>query len=77
MKTSCELHANGRRGGGFLLALSVMCLSALAIGSILLSWFVGGLDYVKSFYGTHALATLLVAFLGSAYFYGKAKRRTD
>lgn len=77
MQASSELRANGKRGGDFLLALSVMCLSALAIGSILLSWFVGGLDYVKSFYGTHALAALVVVFFASAYFYGKAKRRSD
>lgn len=77
MQAGSELDANGKQGGDFLLALSVMCLSALAIGSILLSWFVGGLDYVKSFYGTHALATLIVAFLASAYFYGQAKRRSD
>lgn len=74
MQASSELHANGKRDGGFLLALSVMCLSALALGSILLSWFVGGLDYVNSFYGTYATGVLSGVFIVSAYFYGRAKR---
>lgn len=74
MQASSELHASGKRDGDFLLALSAMCLSALAIGSILLSWFVGGMDYVNSFYGHYALAVLAAVFLASAYFYGRAKR---
>jgi hypothetical protein len=76
MQASSEFHASGKRDGDFLLALSVMCLSALAIGSILLSWFVGGMDYVNSFYGTYAMGVLAVVFVVSAYFYGRAKKQS-
>ena len=76
MQASSEFHASGKRDGDFLLALSVMCLSALAIGSILLSWFVGGMDYVNSFYGKYAMAMLVVAFIVSAYYYGLGRQRS-
>lgn len=75
MQASSEFHASGKRDGDFLLALSVMCLSGLAIGSILLSWIVGGLDYVNSFYGTHAMGLLTAIFIVSAFFYAKAKKK--
>lgn len=74
-QASSEFHGSGKRDGTFLVALSVMCLSALAIGSILLSWFIGGQDYVNSFYGKYAMAILVVAFIASAYYYGLAKKR--
>ncbi len=75
-QASSEFHGRGGRDGVFLIALSVMCLSALAIGSILLSWFIGGQDYVNSFYGKYAMAMLVVAFIVSAYYYGLGRKRS-
>jgi len=75
MQASSEFHSSGKRDGDSLLALSVICLSGLAIGSILLSWLVGGMDYINSFYGNQALVVLVGIFFVSAYFYGRAKNR--
>ena len=76
-RASRVLHNSGRRDGTFLLALSVMCVAALAVGSILLSRFIGGSDYVNSFYGKYAMAILAVAFVVSAYYYNLAKKQLD
>lgn len=77
MQASSEFHSSGKRDGDYLVALSVMCLSALAIGSILLSWFVGGMDYINSFYGKYAMVLLSIVFVGSAYFYGRSRKQPD
>lgn len=76
MQASSEFHASAKGEGIHLLALTIMCLSALAMGFILLSWFVGGVEYVRNFNGPYAMGVLAVAFVASAFLYGKTKKQS-